>query len=119
MPHPASEGKSPHPNGHSPNGSAANANGPGPPVSPWPRDQQGDASEDAPQPDPATEPTSEDNAPQTEPTQAPVPILPCLELLRRYPDLRPAVIEGLLRQGETLNLIAAPKVGKSWLTLGL
>jgi hypothetical protein len=46
-------------------------------------------------------------------------ILPCGELLRTYPERRPAVIEGLLRQGETMNIIAAPKIGKSWLTLGL
>lgn len=41
------------------------------------------------------------------------------ELLRGYPNLRPPIIEGLLRQGETLNLIAPPKAGKSWLVLGL
>lgn len=29
------------------------------------------------------------------------------------------VVDGLLRQGETANVIAAPKVGKSWLTYGL
>jgi RecA-family ATPase len=40
-------------------------------------------------------------------------------LIGRYPDRRPPIIEGLLRQGETMNLIAAPKVGKSWLSLGL
>lgn len=40
-------------------------------------------------------------------------------LLRDYPALRAPVVEGLLRRGETLNLIAPPKTGKSWLVLGL
>lgn len=41
------------------------------------------------------------------------------DLLRDSPDLRPVVIEGLLRAGETMNVIASPKVGKSWLVLSL
>ena len=44
---------------------------------------------------------------------------PCLksvrELLCDHPALRPPVIHGLLRQGETMNVIAASKLGKSWL----
>jgi hypothetical protein len=36
-----------------------------------------------------------------------------------YPQLRPPVIHGLLREGETMNVIASPKTGKSWLTLDL
>ena len=43
------------------------------------------------------------------------PIIPAEELLDRNPALHLPVIHGLLRQGETLNLIAAPKIGKSWL----
>lgn len=35
------------------------------------------------------------------------------------PQYRPAVIEGLLRRSEILNLISAPKVGKSWLAMQL
>jgi len=50
---------------------------------------------------------------------AALPILTYAELVRRYPERRPFIIDGLLRQGETMNVIAAPKVGKSWLTLGL
>ncbi len=50
---------------------------------------------------------------------AALPILSCVELVCRYPERRPFIIDGLLRQGETMNVIAAPKVGKSWLTLGL
>ena len=41
------------------------------------------------------------------------------QLLTDHSEMRPAVIEGLLRVGETANLIAAPKMGKSWLTLDL
>lgn len=40
-------------------------------------------------------------------------------LLQEYPELRPEVIHGLLRQGETANFIASPKVGKSFLSMGL
>jgi hypothetical protein len=39
------------------------------------------------------------------------------ELIRQYPALRPPIIEGLLRRGEIINIIAAPKTGKSWLIL--
>lgn len=38
---------------------------------------------------------------------------------QRYPSLRPPVIEGLLRRGETLNIIGAAKAGKSYLAHGL
>lgn len=41
------------------------------------------------------------------------------QLLADHSAMRPAVIDGLLRLGETANLIAAPKMGKSWLTLDL
>ncbi len=41
------------------------------------------------------------------------------ELVSKYTQLRPPIIEGLLRKGETMNVISAPKVGKSWLVLGL
>ena len=41
------------------------------------------------------------------------------DLIRDYPDLRPPVLEGLLRRGETMNIVAAPKTGKSWLSIGL
>ncbi|MCW5775339.1 MAG: AAA family ATPase [Phycisphaeraceae bacterium] len=41
------------------------------------------------------------------------------DLHAQYPALRPPVINKLLREGETMNVIAAPKTGKSWLTLDL
>jgi hypothetical protein len=41
------------------------------------------------------------------------------DLVRDNPNLRPVVIDGLLREGETANLIAASKTGKSFLAVGL
>ena len=41
------------------------------------------------------------------------------KLIGEFPDMRPALLEGLLRCGETMNIIAAPKTGKSWLSTGL
>jgi hypothetical protein len=42
-----------------------------------------------------------------------------VDLHAQYPALRPPIINKLLREGETMNVIAAPKTGKSWLTLDL
>lgn len=41
------------------------------------------------------------------------------EMEETYTELRPPLIHGLLREGETMNIIASPKVGKSWLVLDL
>ena len=41
------------------------------------------------------------------------------QLIQLYPALRKPVIEGLLREGETMNVISAPKIGKSWLVIDL
>jgi RecA-family ATPase len=41
------------------------------------------------------------------------------ELIQTYPEMKEPLVDGMLRRGETCNLIAAPKVGKSWLSLGL
>jgi hypothetical protein len=41
------------------------------------------------------------------------------DLIRDYPRLRPVVIADLLREGETMNVVAAPKIGKSWLVHAL
>lgn len=53
---------------------------------------------------------------------APVPTLEPVSvrtLVGKYPELRPPILHGLLREGETMNLISAPKVGKSWLVTDL
>lgn len=47
------------------------------------------------------------------------PPLSLREIVRAHPKLRPAVIHQLLRAGETANLVASPKAGKSWLDAGL
>lgn len=37
------------------------------------------------------------------------------QLVRNYQSMRDPIIHGLLRRGETMNIIAPPKTGKSWL----
>ena len=44
---------------------------------------------------------------------------PMTELVNANPSLREPIIEGILRRGETCNIIAASKVGKSFLAAGL
>lgn len=41
------------------------------------------------------------------------------QLVARYPKKREPIIDGLLRVGETMNVIGASKAGKSWLITGL
>ncbi len=41
------------------------------------------------------------------------------ELIESHPHQSEPIVDGLLRRGETMNLIAAPKVGKSWLAHSL
>lgn len=41
------------------------------------------------------------------------------DLVEQFPEMRAPIIEGLLRRGEVANIIAAPKVGKSWLVAWL
>jgi hypothetical protein len=41
------------------------------------------------------------------------------DLIAAHPKLREPIIHGLARRGEVVNLIAAPKFGKSWLTYSI
>jgi hypothetical protein len=41
------------------------------------------------------------------------------DLVERYPRQKPPVLDGLMRQGETANVISVTKVGKSWMMYGL
>lgn len=41
------------------------------------------------------------------------------DLMKQYPVMREPVIFDLLRRGETMNVIADPKAGKSWLSLDM
>ena len=45
--------------------------------------------------------------------------IPLGTLKKRFPVMRPVLIDGFLRIGETMNIIAAPKTGKSWLVTQL
>ncbi|MBO4287852.1 MAG: AAA family ATPase, partial [Kiritimatiellae bacterium] len=49
----------------------------------------------------------------------PPSFLPLGELVEKYPKMRPVLIHGFLRRGETMNIIAPPKTGKSWLVTDL
>lgn len=55
---------------------------------------------------------------QQSPDETPM-IVPVRRLLGNHPCLRPPVIYSLLREGETMNLVAPPKTGKSWLAVDL
>ncbi len=46
-------------------------------------------------------------------------ILTAGDLIRDFAQLRRMLIDGLLRDGEVMNVIAPPKLGKSWLVLSL
>lgn len=57
-----------------------------------------------------------------EPFPSSVPVfapISARDLIRENPNLRAIVIADLLREGETMNIVAAPKVGKSWLVHAL
>lgn len=61
-----------------------------------------------------------DSRPVTEAAETRTPEIVTIGQLREtHPKLAPMLIEGILRAGETLNLIATPKAGKSWLVLSL
>ncbi len=46
-------------------------------------------------------------------------ITPMCKLVAAQKELRRPIIHGLLRSGETMNIISAPKMGKSWLVNAL
>jgi hypothetical protein len=48
-----------------------------------------------------------------------VQVVSAAELARSRPTMRPVIVNGLLRSGEVMNLVAPPKIGKSWLALWL
>ena len=45
--------------------------------------------------------------------------VPLRSIVQAYPRLRPPVIDKLVRRGETVNIVADPKRGKSWLAVGM
>tara|TARA_R110002072_G_C7974418_1_gene535196 strand:- start:7227 stop:8663 length:1437 start_codon:yes stop_codon:yes gene_type:complete len=46
-------------------------------------------------------------------------IVSAADLQTQYSDLKPVLVDGLIRRGETANVISATKVGKSWLSYDL
>lgn len=60
------------------------------------------------------------DTPATEsPPRKPPPMLSVRDLIGGFHNMRKPIIYGLLREGETMNIIAASKVGKSWLATNL
>ncbi len=55
----------------------------------------------------------------TDPIPDPLHIVKAGEMIRKFPELRPVIVEGLLRATETMGLIAAAKAGKTYLALSL
>ena len=53
------------------------------------------------------------------PPRKPTPLLSVRDLIGGFRNMRKPIIYGLLREGETMNIIAASKVGKSWLATNL
>lgn len=51
--------------------------------------------------------------------QQPVERFTLPQLREQFPHMHVPVVDGLFRAGETVNIIAAPKMGKSWLGYGL
>jgi hypothetical protein len=56
----------------------------------------------------------QDGSPLVPPTIH-VDVLRASALLAAHPKLRPSIIDGLARKGETINIVSVSKVGKSWL----
>ncbi len=53
------------------------------------------------------------------PSDAKVPIVKLKDLIHTFTALNKPIVHGLLREGETMNIIASPKMGKSLLVSGL
>ena len=62
---------------------------------------------------------SEGGQHSTSSPRTPPPMRSVRDLIGGFHNMRKPIIYGLLREGETMNLIAASKVGKSWLATNL
>ncbi len=47
------------------------------------------------------------------------PIIKSKQLMKDYPVLRQPIIDGIVRRGETINIVSSPKSFKSWMSLYL
>ncbi|MBN2641373.1 MAG: AAA family ATPase [Victivallales bacterium] len=76
-----------------------------------------------PKPQPAAQPVRVDAVPvKAHATHQPpddIEAKPLSELFEKVTELDPPLIHGLLREGETMNVIASSKMGKSWLVMRL
>ena len=80
-------------------------------------DNQFNSGDDTNEPGPPPEVLADLQQTQSKPTGfSPIRFT---DLVQRFPSMRPSVIEGVLRQGESMNIIAPPKTGKSFLVGGL
>ena len=87
-------------------------------IAPDPEAQHGDAWE-PPEVEPAIltpQPTALPNRKAESPA---ITIVSAADFIQQHPRMRPPVIDGLVRQGETANVVSASKVGKSWFAYGL
>ena len=62
--------------------------------------------------------TAEENT-ESEPPKREKRFFNALDLLQEYHNMKEPLIEGLLRREEVMNIVAAPKTGKSWFVLQL
>lgn len=58
-------------------------------------------------------------SPNASPKKTGLEAVSITDLVAHHPSLRPVLIEDFLRLGETMNVIAPPKAGKSWLVIDL
>jgi hypothetical protein len=56
---------------------------------------------------------------ETKPVDEPIRPVSFRDFAKSHPKLREALIDGLVRLGETCNIIADPKMGKSWMAYAL
>ena len=56
---------------------------------------------------------------ESEPSKKEKRFFNALDLLQEYHNMKEPLIEGLLRREEVMNIVAAPKTGKSWFVLQL
>ena len=57
------------------------------------------------------------SSPAIQPEKPNQQLLTARELIREYRTMKQPLIDGLLRREEVMNIIAAPKTGKSWLVM--
>ena len=64
------------------------------------------------------EPLTDDASPAEPPPTFPAPVS-ARQLIADYPEMKPVIIDGVLRETETVNIVAGPKSHKTYLALSL